>query len=205
VTEAGAFSRHLWGRMPVLRAGIGLCPALAVSTSLKNAAGMGASVVFVLLCSSLAAPLLARSLGRRLAVLSYLAVAGALVTLAGSVVARYAPEVRAGLGIYLPLVAVNCLVLSGLEESGSRGFAPSFSRALATGLGFAFAVAVVSAVREAVGSGPLWGHSITGSANPPVAGAVLAPGAFITVGLLAGLATSLRNRKMAEAAKTVRS
>lgn len=195
MTEANEFVESLWGRMPILRVGLGLCPALAVSTGLKTGIGMGVSVVFVLVVASLVGPVLARVLGRRFAVLCYLAVTGALVTLAGIAIARYDSELRAGLGIYLPLVAVNCLVLVRLDESVTPGILPSLSRALGAGLGFALAIAAVSAVREVLGAGMIWGHYVMGISLPPVSAAALAPGAFITVGLLAGLVTLLQNRK----------
>lgn len=195
MTEDGGFSRSLWDRMPVLRVGLGLCPALAVSTSLKNGIGMGASVLFVLLSSSIAAPLLARALPSRVARLCYLAVAGMLVTVAGMFWARYTPALREGLGIYLPLVAVNCLVLCRLDEGGTRGIASRLAEAFRAGLGFAFAIAVVSAARELAGAGAVWGHPVTRTALAPVSGAALAPGAFITVGLLAGLAGFVRTRR----------
>lgn len=195
MTEAGGLGGNLWDRMPVLRVGLGLCPALAVSTSLERGIGMGASVVFVLAGSSIAAHFLARALPSRVARLCYLAVTGALVTAAGLFWARYAPVLRDGLGIYLPLVAVSCLVLCRLDEEGKGGIGSRLVGALGAGLAFAFAIAAVAAAREIMGAGALWGHPITRTALVPVPGAALAPGAFIVVGLLGGLAGFVRNRK----------
>jgi len=166
--------------MPALGPAVALCPALAVTTSVRSALALGAVTAVALVGSDLLARPARCLLPARALFAVRLVAAAALVTLMEIGLARRAPELRASLGIYLPLAAVNCLVLT-------RGAASSVVEGVGLGAGLTLALGLVAIAREFVGSGAVWGRVILGGGYNPALIALAAPGAFLVLGLAAGL------------------
>ena len=196
---ARPLARGLWSEMPVLRVGIGLCPALAVSRTLKNGVGMAFATAVVLVASRLLIPVVDRAVPGRMRFICRMAVIAGLVTGVDLLMTRYAPELRAELSIFVPLIAVNCMVIGGMDGGSGQGRAAVVLGGLGRGLGFAMALALLSALREAVGTGAVWGHRVLGETFNPVSVAALPPGAFIAAGLLAGLVGLVGSRRIGRA------
>jgi electron transport complex protein RnfE len=188
VSQAMEFRESLWNGMPAAGAALGICPALAVTTSVSSGLGMGIVTTLVLISSGLVASVTRRVVPGRVKIMFYLAVIAAFATLADSVMTGHAPQLRQDLGIFVPLIAANCLVLGRVQSfAGKSGLAVPLLSALGLGLGFTLALASVSLVREMLGTGGVWGINIVGGNYDPMRAAVLAPGAFIVLGLVAGL------------------
>ena len=172
---------------------LGLCPALAVTTSLQNGLGMGLTTAVVLACSNLVISLLRWVIPVSVRIVSYLVIIAAFVTAADLLLRDFFPSLSQSLGLYVPLIAVNCLLLARAEVFASRHLPGSaFLDGAFMGLGFTAALAVLGAVREALGAGTIWGAGIPVLSDYPV-GLILAPcGGFITLGFLAALVQWLR-------------
>lgn len=177
--------------------GVGLCPALAVSRTVKSGLAMAAATVSVLVASGFLTAVLDRAVPDGVRFYFRMAVIAGLVTAVDLFLTHYSPGVRADLGIFVPLIAVNCMVIGGLGGRGGHDRLALVLGDLGRGLGFAIALGALSALRELVGTGALWGRPILG--DGPVACAALPAGAFLAAGLLAaavGLAQSRRTRRV---------
>jgi electron transport complex protein RnfE len=173
---------------PVFRIVLGLCPVLAVTTSLKNGIGMGLAATFVLVGSNVIVSLIRKAIPARIRIPCYIVVIAGFVTVVDLVMAGYTPELHKSLGIFIPLIVVNCIILGRAEAFASKNtVGRSFVDGLGMGLGFTFALAITASVREIIGTGKIWGLVLLGTRYNPVLVAVLSPGAFITLGLLIGL------------------
>jgi electron transport complex protein RnfE len=183
------------GENPIFLMVLGLCPALAVSTTVKKGLGMGVATALVLIGSSVLMPLAGRVVPRRAALLVSIGLAAGLATIVDVAMTAYMPGLRADLGIFVPLIAVNCIVLGRARAFAlSRRPAASLVDGLGMGLGFTLVLGLVSAAREVIGSGTFWGLALFGPSFSPVLAVALAPGAFITLGLAAGVANLLKKR-----------
>jgi len=190
------FTKGLWSEMPVLRVVLGICPALAVSTALKNGIGMGVAATFVLVASNGFVSLIRNVVPPRIRIPCYIVVIASFVTVVDLVMAGYAPGLHRNLGIFVPLIVVNCIILGRAEAFASRnGIVASLLDGLGMGLGFTMALAVVSAIREIIGTGRIWDLVLLGPHYNPALIAVLAPGAFITLGLVIGCANLLEAKR----------
>jgi electron transport complex protein RnfE len=181
--------------MPVLRIGVGLCPALAVSHTLKTGAGMALATAFVLVASGALTRLLDRAVPDRVRLYCHMLVVGGLVTVVDFLFTRYTPGLHAALGIFIPLIAVNCMVVGSLGRRDGHGAVTAFLGDLGRGLGFAIALVVLSAFREILGSGGFWGRQILGEAVSPVPGMAVPAGALLAAGVLAGAVGLIRSRR----------
>ena len=186
------------GTNPVFVLMLGLCPTLAVTTSLKNALYMAMAATAVLICSNILISLLQRFIPRQVRIACYIVVIAGFVTMVEIVMKGAAPlQVNKDLGIFIPLIVVNCIILGRAEAFASRnGVLASVGDAVGIGLGFAGALALIGLVREVVGNGTLWGYKLL-PGYVPAALAVMAPGAFIVIGLLFGLFKAVGNRRAA--------
>ncbi|MDD5556806.1 MAG: electron transport complex subunit E [bacterium] len=203
----GQFSKGVFRLNPIFVIILGLCPALAVSVSVANAIGMGAAATFVLLGSTLVVSSLMGTLRRffspplyrqvqRIRIPIYIVVIASFVTIVDLVMHAWAPALHARLGIFVPLIVVNCIILGRAEAFASRhGVGASLLDALGMGLGFTLALCLLSAVRELLGAGRLFGAPVFGPAFRPALVMTLAPGALITLGLLMGLFRYRRLRR----------
>jgi electron transport complex protein RnfE len=194
-------TKGLYRENPVFRLALGLCPALAVSTSVKNALGMGAAATFVLLGSNIVISLLGKIIPAKVRIPCFIVVIASFVTIVELVMGAYLPELAKSLGIFIPLIVVNCIILGRAEAFASKnGLWVSIMDGIGMGLGFTFALVLIGAIREILGDGKIFGYMVFGPNFQPVLIMILAPGAFITIGLLMGY-FNLLDAKMKRRAK----
>jgi electron transport complex protein RnfE len=190
------FGKGIIKENPVFRLVLGLCPVLAVTTSLKNGLGMGMAATFVLVGSNFIVSLIRKGIPARIRIPCYITVIASFVTVVDLVMAGYMPELHKNLGIFIPLIVVNCVILGRAEAfAGKNGVGRSFLDGLGMGIGFTFALVITATVREVIGTGKIWGLVLLGTKYNPVLFAVLSPGAFVTLGLLIGLFNMLEARR----------
>jgi electron transport complex protein RnfE len=198
VSSAGELTKGIVKENPVFRLVLGLCPVLAVTTSLKNGLGMGMAATFVLVGSNVIISLIRKGIPARIRIPCYITVIASFVTVVDLVMAGYVPELHKNLGIFIPLIVVNCIILGRAEAfAGKHGVWRSLLDGLGMGAGFTFALVITASLREIIGTGKIWGLVLLGTRYNPVLFAVLSPGAFVTLGLLIGLFNRLeagRNR-----------
>jgi electron transport complex protein RnfE len=191
---------------PVFVLALGLCPTLAVTTTVRNGVAMAAAATAVLICSNLLISLIRRYIPNQVRIVCYIVVIAGFVTMVEIVMKALAPaEVNEALGIFIPLIVVNCIILGRAEGFASRhGPALSLADALGIGVGFLGALVAISLVREVLGAGTLWGYALTpvrvGGTTlvprvEPMNVLVMAPGAFLVIGLLFGLFNWLGDRR----------
>ena len=196
MSSAGEFTKGIIKENPVFRLVLGLCPVLAVTTSLKNGLGMGMAATFVLVGSNVIVSLIRKGIPARIRIPCYITVIASFVTVVDLVMAGYMPELHKNLGIFIPLIVVNCVILGRAEAfAGKHGVWRSLLDGLGMGVGFTFALAITASVREVIGTGKIWGLVLLGTKYNPVLFAVLSPGAFVTLGLLIGLFNRLEARR----------
>lgn len=193
---AREFTKGFIRENPVFRIVLGLCPVLAVTTSLKNGIGMGLAATFVLVGSNVIISLIRKGIPAKVRIPCYIVVIASFVTVVDLVMAGYTPELHKNLGIFIPLIVVNCIILGRAEAFASKNsVGRSFIDGLGMGLGFTFALAITASVREIIGTGKIWDLVLLGSKYNPVLIAILSPGAFITLGFLIGLFNLLERKK----------
>jgi electron transport complex protein RnfE len=199
-----SFLAGLWQENPVLRLILGMCPTLAVTTSLQAALTMGASVIFVLICSNVVVSAMRNLLKPHLRILMFTLTIAAFVTIADLFLKAYQPEMSAKLGPYIPLIIVNCIIICRAEACASKnGLLVSLADALGMGLGFTGALAVLAIIRELLATGQIvfiFGRSFTLIHLPDVplfrmAGMAMPVGAFLTLGLMLGLVKLLTTKR----------
>ena len=194
------FTKGIIKENPVFVMALGLCPTLAVSTSVQNAIGMGAAATFVLLCSNIFISLLKNFIPSKVRIPCYILVIASFVTIVDMVMEAYVPPLHKSLGIFIPLIVVNCIILGRAEAFASKnGVFKSMLDGLGMGLGFMLAIIVIAAIREILGVGTILDIRILPASYKPMIAAILPPGAFITIGLLMGLLNILQNKKKSKA------
>lgn len=196
MTLGAEFTKGFVRENPVFRIVLGLCPVLAVTTSLKNGVGMGLAATFVLIGSNVIVSLIRKGIPARIRIPCYIVVIASFVTVVDLVMAGYTPELHKNLGIFIPLIVVNCIILGRAEAFASKNsVGRSFIDGLGMGLGFTFALIITAAIREIIGTGRIWDLVLLGTRYNPVLLAILSPGAFITLGLLIGLFNLLEQKR----------
>jgi Na+-translocating ferredoxin:NAD+ oxidoreductase subunit E len=187
VKMMGEFIKGLWRENPTFRIVLGLCPTLAVSTSVSNGIGMGVAATFVLIGSNIFVSLVRNIVPEKVRIPCYIVIIATFVTIADLFMKAYAPLLSRSLGMFVPLIVVNCIVL-GRAEAFSSKEPPlkSVLDALGMGLGFTWALMLISAIREVLGNGTILGFPISAQFEPPLF-MILAPGALLTIGVLIGL------------------
>ncbi len=181
------FTKGITIENPTFGLVLGLCPTLAVSTSVVNAIGMGAAATFVLLGSNIIISAVRRLIPEQVRIPCYIVIIATFVTINELVMKAFFPALNAALGIFVPLIVVNCIVLGRAEAFAcKRAVVDSIFDALGMGVGFTLALVIIAALREMVGSGTLFGLTLV-KGFEPAAMFVLAPGALLTMGLLIGL------------------
>jgi electron transport complex protein RnfE len=185
MTLSREFRKGLWRENAVFRLLLGLCPALAVTTSAENGLGMGLATTFVLVCSNIVVSLLRKVIPPKVRIPSFIVVIASFVTVVQLCMEAYFYDLYKALGLFIPLIVVNCLILGRAEAFASKNrLVPAVVDGVGMGLGFTLALFVLGAVRELFGSGTLLGYSILGEAYQPLLLMILPPGAFIAMGLL---------------------
>jgi Na+-translocating ferredoxin:NAD+ oxidoreductase subunit E len=178
------FIKGIWSRNPVLVIGLGYCPALAITTSTSNALWMTLSATFVLVGSNLLISSIRKVVPGNVRIPIFIAIIAAFVTSLEILLNAYQPEVNRSLGIYLPLIAVNCIILGRAEEFASKnGVLASILDGLGMGIGFGWVLTIVSIIREILGSNKFFGYTLI-QGMEPAAAMILAPGAFFTLAFM---------------------
>lgn len=179
------FRKGFWRENAVFRLLLGLCPALAVTTSAENGLGMGLATTFVLVCSNVVVSCLRKVIPAKVRIPSFIVVIASFVTVVQLCMEAYFYDLYKALGIFIPLIVVNCLILGRAEAFASRNrLLPALADGVGMGLGFTLALFVLGAVRELFGSGTLLGYAVFGPGYQPLILMILPPGAFIAMGLL---------------------
>ena len=185
MTLGQEFRKGFWKENAVFRLLLGLCPALAVTTSAENGLGMGLATTFVLVCSNIVVSSLRKVIPAKVRIPSFIVVIASFVTVVQLCMEAYFYDLYKALGIFIPLIVVNCLILGRAEAFASKNrLVPAVADGVGMGLGFTMALFVLGAVRELFGSGTLLGYAIFGSSYQPLLLMILPPGAFIAMGLL---------------------
>jgi len=186
------FTKGIIKENPVLGLMLGLCSVLAVSTEVKNALGMGAAMMFVLLCSNILISFLRNSIPQKIRLPVFIVVIASFTTIVDLVMNAYFPVIHKNLGIFIPLIVVNCIIIARAEMFASKK--PVFDSvidALGMGLGFTLAIFILAAIREIVGNGTFFGMKLFTEFNPVLI-MMLPPGAFITIGLMIAILRSIK-------------
>ncbi len=164
---------------------LGMCPTLAVTTAAFNGVGMGLSTMAVLICSNIFISLLRKFIPEKVRIAAYVVVIASFVTVVEMALKAYAPAVSESLGLYIPLIVVNCIILGRAEAFASKnGALASAVDGLGMGLGFTLALTLIGSVREILGAGTFFGVSLFGESFQPVTIMILPPGAFLTLGII---------------------
>ncbi|AWW25322.1 RnfABCDGE type electron transport complex subunit E [Acetobacterium carbinolicum] len=167
---------------------LGMCPTLAVTTSAVNGMGMGLATCAVLICSNVVISALRKVIPDNIRIPAFVVIIASFVTIVGMLMKAYLPSLDASLGLFIPLIVVNCIILGRAEAFAfGNGIADSFADGLGMGLGFTLALTILGSIREILGAGSIFGFSLFGAAYEPVLLMILPPGAFLTLGLLIGL------------------
>lgn len=180
---------------PIIVQLLGMCSALAVSTSVINGLGMGASVTVVLVFSNVIISLLRNVIPNQIRIASYIVVIAGLVTVVDMVLKAYIPSLSASLGLFIPLIVVNCIILARAESFASKNpVLASAADGLAMGIGYTAAMVVVSAIREIIGNGTILGFDIFGGNYSPALLIILPPGGFLVLGGVIALFQYVRSK-----------
>lgn len=181
---------------PIFVQVIGMCPTLAVTTSAINGLGMGLSTTAVLVCSNIVIAMMRKIIPSKIRIPAFIVVIATFVTIIGMLLKAYIPSLDVALGLFIPLIVVNCLILGRAESFASKNKTlESAADGLGMGLGFTLSLTVLAAIREILGNGSLFGINLFGASFEPALLFILPPGAFLTLGfLLAGL-NKLKNKK----------
>jgi electron transport complex protein RnfE len=175
---------------------LGMCPTLAVTTSATNGAGMGLTTTAVLMFSNLIISLLRKFIPDRVRIPGYIVIIASLVTVVQFALQAYLPSLNDALGLYIPLIVVNCIILGRAESFASKnGPVLSFFDGIGMGLGFTIALTILGGFRELIGAGTIFEHQVMPSAYEPVSIFILAPGAFFVLSCLVAIQNKVKMRK----------
>jgi len=181
---------------------LGMCPTLAVTTSVINSIGMGLATTVVLVFSNLAISLLRKFIPSKIRIPAFIVVIASFVTIIDLLLQAYMAELHASLGLFIPLIVVNCIILGRAEAYASKNKPlPSAFDGLGMGLGFTLSLSVIGMIRELLGAGQLFGITVMPAFYHPPIIMILAPGAFFTLGTLMAIINTLKARKHKEAQK----
>ncbi|MBQ9797134.1 MAG: electron transport complex subunit E [Clostridia bacterium] len=188
------FKEGLLDNNPVLVQLLGMCPTLATTTSVSNAIGMGLAATAVLICSNLFISILRKFIPKQVRIAAYIVIVSGFVTAVELLMRAYFYELYQSLGLFIPLIVVNCIILARAEAFASKNSPlPSVIDGLAMGLGFTFALFLIAFVRELLGAGKLFGWAIPGYSENPMIIFVLPAGAFMTLGFIIAVVQKIRN------------
>lgn len=192
MTNKEIFLRGFFKENAVFTLLLGMCPALGVTSSAINGLGMGLATTFVLIMSNIVISLVSNQIPDKVKIPSFIVIIASFVTMVDLIMAGYAPALHEQLGVFIPLIVVNCLVLGRAEAFASKNkLVPSIIDGASMGLGFSMALTMLGAVREFFGAGKMFGITLY-SENYGMLIFVLAPGAFIALGYLIAFIDKLR-------------
>ena len=186
----------LFTNNPVLVQLIGMCPTLATTTSLENGFGMGMAATAVLICSNVVISLLRKLIPSKVRIAAYITIIAGFVTAVDLLMQAYLPDLSKSLGLFIPLIVVNCIILARAEAFASKNkVIPSLVDGLAMGLGFTCALCILSTIREILGAGTLLGHPLFGDSFQPAIMMILPAGGFLTLGFVIALFQKILKKK----------
>ncbi|MFQ5581558.1 MAG: electron transport complex subunit RsxE [Mariprofundaceae bacterium] len=199
MSRAGIFADGFWHNNTIFVQLLGMCPLLGVTTSAENGFWMGAATVLVLLGSNTVVSLVRGAIPKNVRIPAYITIIAAFVTVVGLAMNAWMHDMYLILGLFIPLIVVNCAILGRAEAFASKNsVSDSVLDALGIGLGFTFALMVLGGVRELLGQGQLFGMSVLGEAYPDFLMFILPPGAFIALGFIL-VAVRLIDRRLQKA------
>lgn len=180
---------------PTFRMVLGMCPTLALTTAAINGVGMGLATTFVLVGSNLVISLLKGFIPQKIRIPAFVVVIATFVTVVSMIMQAFLPELNKSLGIYIPLIVVNCIILARAEAFASRNPVHlSIIDGLGMGVGFTLALVLLGSIREILGAGTWFGVTLFSDSFSPAVIMILPPGGFITLGLVLGLLNKLTGR-----------
>lgn len=189
------FSKGLIKENPIFVMVLGTCPALAVTTSAVNGLGMGAATLFVLVCSNVIISLVKNFIPDKVRIAAFIVIIATFVTMVDMVMNAFTPDLYNALGIFIPLIVVNCIILGRAEAFAQKNSVyHSLLDGVGMGLGFTMALTIMGAIREIVGSGTIFNMPLLKEGALTILVFVLPPGAFITYGLLIAAMNKIRSR-----------
>ena len=175
---------------------LGMCPTLATTTTVINGVGMGLSTTVVLVLANVVISLLRKVIPDEVRIPAFIVVIASLVTVVDFLMQGYFPALSQSLGVYIPLIVVNCIILGRAEAFASKNsIGLSFFDGLGMGLGFTFALAILGSIRELIGSGTWAGMQVMPKSYVPISIFVLQPGAFFALGCMIAVMTAIMSRK----------
>ena len=181
---------------PVFVQVLAMCPTLAVTSSVENAVGMGLAATVVLIGSNAVISLLRKLIPDKIRIPSFIVIIASFVTLIQFLVQAYLPDLYTSLGLFIPLIVVNCVILGRAEAYASKNnVLSSIFDAIGMGLGFTVALVILAAVKEILGAGTLYGFKILPASYEPMGIMLLAPGAFVTLGIILAIMNQVKANK----------
>ena len=172
---------------------LGMCPTLGVTTAAINGIGMGLATTVVLMCSNLLISLLRNVISERIRIPAFIVVIASFVSIIEMLPKAYLPSLSDALGVYIPLIVVNCIIFARAEAFAFKNPPiPSIADGLGMGLGFTCAITILSMIREVLGSGTIFGAQVMPASYEPMAIMLKVPGGFITLGILLILVNTMR-------------
>ena len=193
------FTKGLFKENPTFVQLLGMCPTLAVTTSVINAIGMGLSATAVLVASNVVISLLRKFIPNKIRIASYIVVIAGFVTVIEMLLEAFLPDISKALGVFIPLIVVNCIILARAEAFASKNsVGASALDGLGMGLGFTMSLTLIGAIRELLGAGTLLGINVLGSGFMPATIMILPPGAFLVLGTLLGIINVIKSKKEAQ-------
>jgi electron transport complex protein RnfE len=199
VTKLNIFTRGLIKENAVFVLMIGLCPALAVSSTVRDGFGMGLAATFVLVFSNLIISILRKNIPNEVRIPIFILVISTFVTIIDYMMQAFQPDLYRALGVFVPLIVVNCMILGRAEAYASKSsVVNSILDGLGTGLGFTLALTVMGTIREILGNGTFLGLTVFGESfkSAPVIFMIMSPGAFLVIGILKALINKYVKREL---------
>jgi len=188
------FTKGIIRENPLFRLVLGTCPSLAITTSVDNGLGMGVAFTGVLLASNIVISAMRNIIPESVRIPVYVVIIAAFVTMTDLLMHAFTPALYKALGIFIPLIVVNCIILGRAEAFANRNsILPSILDALGMGVGFTLALVLLSTVREVLGAGTFYGIPVLPE-NVPAIMMILPPGGFITLGCLLGLLNKMQKK-----------
>ena len=189
------FFKKLINENPVLVLVLGTCPTLGTSTSVINGFGMGLSATAVLICSNILISVLRKFIPEKIRIASYIVIIAGFTTAVEMLLKAYFPSIASALGVFIPLIVVNCILLARAESFASKNTPlASAIDGLCMGLGFTLALVLIATIREILGAGTFLGMPIPVISNNPLTVFIMAPGGFIAYGLVMAVVNCLKNK-----------